>query len=385
MRRLHHVPKVNSEVLIIDELLSNYLLKCIPKHCEFTIVRNRGYIPYVRSISFFIKLVRFCIRFGLTSKSIMLAIIDELKPKVVITFIDNNVTSHGLNLVHPEIRFISIQNGVRSFNIYTIGNNKIDFDSYYGFGLFEKELFLSKGGSFVNYHPSGSLKLGLFLSKYNYLPNKIKKNKTICFVSQYRKLLFNNTSSTYINGIDLRRDFVKIVEDLYRQTVNYALLNDYTIHVAMTYNAGDSDYSAEKSYFQKLIASDVVKYFDNDLDEMSSYKVAIESDLIIGLNSTLLMEMFGCNKRVVWGVDSKFGFAKACGLEAYPMYIPSELILVNLNKDSFNNKLNNLLLMNDEKYSNLTKKSREYFINSERPYVHETIKHDIDEYLSTNG
>ena len=379
MRRLHHVPKVNSEVLVIDELLSNFLLKCIPKHCEFTIVKNRGYIPYVRSISFFIKLVSFCTRFGLTSKSIMLAIIDELKPKVVITFIDNNVASQGLNLVLPEVRFMSIQNGVRSNSPYSIGKNKMDFDSYYGFGLFEKELFLSKGGSFVNYNPSGSLKLGLFLSKYNYLPNKIKKNKTICFVSQYRKQMFKNISST------VHRDFVSIVEDLYRQTVNYALLNDYTIHVAMTYNAGDSNYSAEKSYFQKIIASDVVKYFDNDLDEMSSYKVAIESDLIIGVDSTLLIEMFGCNKRVVWGVDSIFGFAKAWGIEAYPMYIPSELLLVNLNKDSFNNKLNNLLLMNDEKYNNLTKKSRQYFINSERPYVHETIKNDIVEYLSTNG
>jgi len=384
LRRLHYVPKVNSEVLVIDERLSNFLLKCIPKHCEFTIVKNRGYIPYVRSISFFIKLVIFCTRFGLTSKSIMLAIIDELKPKVVITFIDNNVAAQGLNLVHPEIRFISIQNGVRTLrNITKL--NKINFDSYYGFGLFEKESFLSKGGSFVNYYPSGSLKLGLFLSKYNYLPNKIKKNKTICFVSQYRSeaLLHNNPSNTSVG--DLLRDFVKISEDLYRQTVNYALLNDYTIHIAMTYNAGDSDYSAEKSYFQKIIASDVVKYFDNDLDEMTSYKVAIESDLIIGFDSTLLMEMFGCNKRVVWGLDSKFGFAKAWGLEAYPMYIPSELILVNLNKDSFNNKLNNLLLMNDEKYNNLTKKSREYFINSERPYVHETVKHDIDEYLSSNG
>ena len=49
----------------------------------------------------------------------------------------------------------------------------------------------------------------------------------------------------------------------------------------------------------------------------------------------------------------------------------------------FNNKLNNLLLMNDERYIDLTKKSREYFINSERPYPHETIKHDIDKYLNS--
>lgn len=376
MRRLHNVLKLNSEVLVIDELLSNFLLNCIPKHCEFTIVRNRGYIPYVRSVSFFIKLVTFCARFGLTSKSIMLAIIEELKPKVVITLIDNNVVSQGLHLILPEIRFISIQNGVRSLSLETIGRPKVNFDNYYGFGLFEKELFLSIGGSFLNYFPSGSLKLGLFLSKYNYLPNKINKNTTICFVSQFR----NRRS---YNRDDVDSDFVNLGQELYKQTVNYALLNDCIINVAMTYKPGDPEYISEKSYFQKIITSDVVKYFDNDLDEMTSYKVAIESDLVIGIDSTLLIEMFGCSKRVVWGLNSKLDFAEAVGLQAYPKYLPSELILMNLNEDSFNIKLNNLLLMNDERYIDLIKKSREYFINSERPYPHETIKHDIDKYLNS--
>jgi surface carbohydrate biosynthesis protein len=374
VRKLSHVSKIKSEVLIIDELLSNWVMQCIPRYCKCTIVKNRDCIPYIRTISFFFKLIGYTVRFGFTNKSLLLAIIGELKPKVVITFIDNNVLSQGLFRVLPEIRFVSIQNGVRG--IRSLGRHKVDYDNYYGFGLFEKELFLSAGVSFVNYQALGSVKLGLFLSRYNYFPYKEKKNTTICFVSQYRKKMSNN-------GINLDYQFVEMSKELYRLTVMYALSNECNVNVALTYNVLDSDYSSEKNYFEKIISADIVRYFDNDQDNMTSYQVAIESDLIISMDSTLLMEMFGCKKRVVWGINSKFELAKWRGGEAYKRHMPSELILDSLDKILFKKKLDDLLLMNDKKYIDLTKKSREYFINSERPYPHETIKQDIDKYLNS--
>ena len=375
MRKLCHVPKTGAEVLIVDERLSNWLVQCIPRYCKYNIVKNIGFIPYVRSVSFFLKLIKYVSRFGLTEKSLILAIIGELKPKVVITFIDNNVVSYGLFRIYHDIRFISIQNGIRTLvEIDTVGGDKFDYDNYYGFGLYEKELFLSKGGSFLNYHAAGSVKLGLFLSKYNYYPNKIKKNTTICFVSQFRR-------SIMINGEHHHHQFIEMSKELYRATVNYAILNECNVNVAMSNNALDADYNSEINYFKKIISADIVTFFENNHNhnlDFTSYKIAIESDIVIGMDSTLLMEMYGCKKRVVWGIDSQLGFSEYSGLEVLAGCDDS------FDLDFFNKKLDFLLQMNDEKYNALTRKSREFFfMNSDKPYPHEVIKDDIDQYLNS--
>ena len=375
MRKLYHVPKTGAEVVIIDERLSNWLLMCIPKYCKYNIVKNTGFIPYVRSLSFFLKLIKYILRFGLTSKSLILAIIGELKPKVVITFIDNNVVSYGLYRIYPDISFISVQNGTRSLlEIDAVGGDKFDYDNYYGFGLYEKELFLSKGSSFLNYHATGSLKLGLFLSRYNYFPNKIKKNNTICFVSQFRRNIM-------INDVHHHHQFIEMSKELYRATVNYAILNECNVNVAMSNNALDADYNSEINYFKKIISADIVTFFENNHNhnlDFTSYKIAIESDIVIGMDSTLLMEMYGCKKRVVWGIDSQLGFSEYSGLEVLAGCDDS------FDLDFFNKKLDFLLQMNDEKYNALTRKSREFFfMNSDKPYPHEVIKDDIDQYLNS--
>jgi surface carbohydrate biosynthesis protein len=374
VRKLYRVPKTRAEVVIIDELLSNWLLHCIPTYCKYNIVKNRGVTPYVWSLSFFLNLIKYTLRFGLRNKSIILAIIGELKPKVVITFIDNNVVSYGLFRIYPEIRFISIQNGTRSLlEINAVGEDKFDFDSYFGFGLYEKELFISKGGSFSNYHAAGSLKLGLFLSRYNYFPSKEKKN-TICFVSQFRRNIM-------INGEHYHNQFIGISKDLYRATVNYAKLNGYNVNVAMCNSNLDPDYNFEINYFQKIVSADIVSFFENSHNKdlnFTSYKIAIESDLVVGMDSTLLMEMYGCKKRVVWGIKSQLGYTEDWGLETLAECDDSFDIAF------FNTKLNFLLKMSDQKYADLTRKSREFFFtNSEKPYPHEVIKNDIDKYLSS--
>jgi hypothetical protein len=120
---------------------------------------------------------------------------------------------------------------------------------------------------------------------------------------------------------------------------------------------------------------------------MRSYKNAMCSDIIIGMDSTLMLEMFGCNKKVIWGSTFDIEFLRKLGNIAYKEKMPKEVMLDSLSKKSFNKKVSHLLNIDQKEYSRLISDSRYYFMNMNKDtgYPHEVIKNNIDKYLSKNG
>ena len=126
MYKLRRIHNTKVDVLIVDRLLSDYIVSCIPSGVTACIADNpsRGVIPYVNSLMFFIKVVKNILSFGLSNKAKVLfaSIIDELEPRVIITFIDNNYLLGTLSKIYPKKKIISVQNGARfdSVNINRI-------------------------------------------------------------------------------------------------------------------------------------------------------------------------------------------------------------------------------------------------------------------------
>ena len=375
------ISKKNTDVLIIDECGSEWIEYCIPQSCECAIVKIRGVIPYVNSLSFLFALFKNLIifrdgfqNFKSSIRKIFLAsIIDELNPAVLITFIDNNSLLGSLFRLYPEVKMISVQNGMRVDNSITIGIATDDyiFDDYYTFGLFEKDLYTSKGMTILSHHPKGSLKLGIYLSKYgNSILSRNKNSKTICFVSQYRK---NTVDSK--NVFDCK--FVEATKRLYELTVLWALNNNFNIVVSMVCSTSDVDYNNELIFFKEIVNNNIIEYSSNDRVKMISYENAISSSVVIGMDSTLLLEMFGIGKKVLWGSSYDSNFLKLRGMVKYNEKMPPEVMLYNLDDNIFNKKVDSLLSMSQHDYISTTADAKEYFMNINEPYPHEVIKNNI--------
>ena len=113
MKKFEKIVKKKYDVLIIDHAGKEWLRYCIPKDYTSFVVDTSNAIPFIKNVYF---LYNFFIHFfknRLVGVSLLSAIILELKPKVVITFIDNNSFMGKLQTIFPEILVISVQNGVR--------------------------------------------------------------------------------------------------------------------------------------------------------------------------------------------------------------------------------------------------------------------------------
>ena len=172
MRRLYIVSakelKDNVDVIIVDETGSEWIQYCIPQKLNTFTLKTRGVIPLIARLTFVWNLIRRFCMFGATSMTLMTAIIDTIKPKVIISHYDARIFGKLDNL-YAEIAVISVQNALRSSHPFSTGDwgRGDNLPSYYAFGQFEALLFNKRGVVINDFRAVGSLKLGIFLSEFN--------------------------------------------------------------------------------------------------------------------------------------------------------------------------------------------------------------------------
>jgi hypothetical protein len=79
-----------NDVLIVDEMGSEHIKFCLPKNIKFSILPTRNTIPIFLKISFFYNCTKRLIKGNGFKKAVLFASVEQLMPKVLITFIDNS-------------------------------------------------------------------------------------------------------------------------------------------------------------------------------------------------------------------------------------------------------------------------------------------------------
>jgi surface carbohydrate biosynthesis protein len=370
MKILSKIPANKVDILVIDDCLKDVVAQCIPQGFRCTFVKIRGVVPYVHTTSFFVKLVVNLIKFRLNRKKVFLSsLINELKPKVILTFNDNANYMKIISVMFPEVKLISIQNGLRVIDASpTTIKGRFCID-YYSFGEFERKLFAISGVYFSNHYPVGSLKLGLFLSKSKVRSVKSEQARNIiCFVSQ--TVVYSDNIST-----------VNMAKKLYQLTVNWAEINNFSVLVLLRNSVESPEYVDELNFYKDTLDLPIVKYLGNDSTGTNSYKYIATADIFIGIDSTLLMEVFGCGKKVLWGCFFNLAFSKERGMDIYFDKLPKETLLDGLNKEMFNEKINTLISIDQKVYEKIIYSSRLYFMNFEKKYPHDVISSEIRNFL----
>ena len=270
-----------------------------------------------------------------------------MKPKVVLTFIDNNPSFHWLSKNYRAAQFFAIQNGTRTKGEVEDNSEKQYYlQHFFCFGNYEKELYDGLGYVVDNYYPVGSLLGGYY--KYNGRRNAEIKHH-ICVVSCWR--------GDIGNGIDVQQTMLsmrKMDSFLARYIEAYQL----KACVVLRSEVGSRDrnipvYGNEAEYFRRIYPEGV-ELIDPVFKERNVYKEMDRSELVVTFGSTAVREAFGWGKKIL--------YCDFTGTDKYNDY-DKTILFADENYESFKKRLNELRLMSDEDYRKLTKDYASYLMN----------------------
>ena len=362
MRNLIECPGERSDVLIIDEAGSEFITKCIPVQLSISVLKIRKGIPYINKPVFLLHLCKRVFQFRLTQRALITSIVDVIKPKVIISFIDTNIIMGQLDLTFPQKLVISIQNGAR-MHMGGFNNNSFLLPHYFAFGEYEKELIKKMNVKCKTFHGVGSLKLGIFL---NNVVKSDNVNNSICFISEYEDPLKDK----------FHIERIRRLKQIFSNLVTWNDVNYCNIKVALRVNGVTS--SNEIEFFNNIGDVELIKKSD-----FSSYNAGYNSSIVISNISTIGYELFGAGKKVLFcGMTASNDiFLEEKGINYMMRKLPDIVLLRSLSQSEFNSKMRSLINMSNEEYLSLTKEARKYYMKCEKKYTHEVVSEFIADFM----
>ena len=130
----------------------------------------------------------------------------------------------------------------------------------------------------------------------------------------------------------------------------------------------------------------IAKLIPNNFSKFEGYKTASQSNIVIAVNSTLALEMFGAGRKVLFCASAN-NFEFAHFWDAFDNFnkFPNINLLDNFSFDSIRSKLNFLIDMDTNEYIEKTESARKYYMNHlDTKATHELIENKITEFLPLN-
>ena len=302
--------KKSIDIIIFDETNSQLIMNIIPDTYSYSIYKTRPVeftitLPIILRLIFNLKDIKIFEQFT-TNKGFFKNIlwqflciyiksyIQIVKPKAVITSIDNCTKFAWLSKHIQNIPFIAIQNGFRlSFDQ---DNNLYHCQHLFCFGDFEVENFPKREWTVNNYYPVGSLNASMyFKDKYH---DMFDKNEfDILVVSSWR------------GNIGFGQDVQDSMEAMRLFDLEFAAyLKNRALKAAVILRSErNSDQwvmpeigMSEEDYY-KSIYEDTIEIIDTNFSVRNIYPLMQRSKIVItGFCSTSLLEAFGIGKKILY-------------------------------------------------------------------------------------
>lgn len=305
---------------------------------------------------------------GLLFVAYLLAWIQCVRPRVVVTFIDNDWQFQVLSRLYPAALFIAIQNGVRSeFNLrfdlppQSHPGNRISMPHLYCFGKCEVEAFHAYGHFVDKMIPVGSIRASWYRANI--------ASKIISRVI-YDVLLISQWEPTVMKGgrhPEIARS-LRLVDKFLGMFVATRQLR-----FAIALRTGDSD---EMSYFREIYWPNV-NLIQRNVALMSSYMAADSAEVVVVLDSTIGREAYGWGRKVL--------FANLTGHSMYRTPVDPTCYTEDEEYDKFKDKLARLADEPYDEFLTRTQKSREWLMEPSKysgDWTHDRIRRDIKQLLS---
>jgi len=376
----------NCDIVIFDGLNSHLLETVIPKNLKTSIypIGPTKIWVSLKTVSIFFSRIFKHIQFDKTQKQnsnlfyrffkyCYLVFIEScliaMKPKAVITYIDNSGVYSWLSENCRVFPFISIQNGGR-LSYASVNTPNYYCQHLFCFGEHETVLFPKIGFNVEKYYPAGSLPASLYF-------NQEKNNIPI----KYDVLII----STWRGNIGFPKDVIDTMRSMRIMDERLAkYIRSRKIKAAVILRAEvDSEHwyineigMNESQYFESIYG-DNIEIINNDFSKRPIYKIIKQSRMLISCLSTALIEGFSIGKKALY-----YNF---CGTNEYHQDFDPLIVSTISDQNLFNFNLDQILAMPDNiyknKYGNLQKYYMSFPSNYETSdYIKKQINLIIDKY-----
>lgn len=280
-----------TDILIFDKMGHETLVDAIKlKKEEFSCCSTR-----LEDLNLFV-LIKMILNGKMSYKSYLKQYIKLSNPKIVLTFIDNNLFFYLLKKDFPNIKFISVQNGFRFLNdsmLSVLNNSKIEnnyytSDYYFVFNNQMKRLM----EQYINakYIVSGSLKNNKFPMK----TVDYKLNGNIGFISRFTQAIFKSLEKKNDNNVDYIVH--KFSSKLLISTAEYCKKYNKKLSILTTRPAWIEN---EKNYYNTILKNYDFEYLLKE-HELDSYHNLSKVDVLVSPSSTLGSEALGRGFKVLY-------------------------------------------------------------------------------------
>ncbi len=304
-------PPSQANILVYDSTNKEMLKQTFGEHdYHFLDVRGESINVLCLLQSFFCK--------GNRKEAYIDIYIKHVNPKVVLTYIDNNIYFYKIKSRHPMVHTIFLQNGLRSYygdvfeHLDKLPSKyrslfHVDTMLVYGDFIGAKYKEYISGNTFV----VGSAKNNNALS----LPNQSKDQNTIVFISQYCSTEMNIAGRRYSPDeyhLESDRFVIKLLTD-YLQNKSKHLI------IIKRYPPESPNGLMEDNYFNSMI--DQRLHFFYPSSTFTSYQATDSAHVSITIDSTLGYESLARgNRAVFFSVRSHF-----TGLNGFEFAWPGNL------------------------------------------------------------
>ncbi|MEO1122872.1 MAG: LA_1612 family putative O-antigen biosynthesis protein [Cyanobacteria bacterium J06639_16] len=357
-RKIFSAPR-QSKLLIYDlnlyDSIKNYVDAYAP---EILCVRGEALNLYV-----FFRCFPLIFRYGKVEISYLYSLksfyidtyIKCVKPKLIVTLVDNDFSFYTLKSKHKDIKTVVIQNARRGADFFETQNVDAKAGSEKSF----RDLAIDY--AFVHNKHIGSLYNEMF-SCNSFDIGSLKNNHTskidyyspgtIAIISEFR----SEQNLFYKSGIF--SDYYSLILDF---LVEYASLNQKKLQIIL-----NTPLDIERKVFTSICRGFEVEFIAQPTRRLfSSYKATDRAEVTVGLNSTLAYESAARgNKTAIFSITNSF-FPKYFGTSnpgynfAYPLVFPDEgsYWTNQPSHSSFKKILDYLFSINHDDWSRLLEKT----------------------------
>lgn len=295
-----------------------------------------------------------------------------MKPKAVVSFIDNDKNFHWLSKKCRRFPFIAIQNGFRP-RPHCCDTN--DYSDYYLQHLFcmgyhAIASFPKMGYHVENFYPVGSLLASLYFNRQQL---SVNEKYDILIVSTWRGNI------GYQQDVKDTMRSMKIMDHL---LARYIKDKDIKAAVILRTERDSKDWSmleigmSEEDYYREIYGN-CVDIIETDFIKRNIYPLMQQSRVIISCLCSALLEAFAIGKKVL--------YCNFTGSDWYYQDLPPSIITSDSNYESFAERLNELRKMSHEEYLQVNQESQKYYISSfESKPTYQAISEKIDKIIENN-
>jgi surface carbohydrate biosynthesis protein len=369
------------DVLIFDEVNSQYVRKAINKKYSIGIFHVRPEDIFIAPLVFFHFLVLLPrIQFKeikSSDRGWLISLFRQLKlmyfiacfviirPKAIVTLIDNSCDFHWLSKNCRRFHFIAIQNGSR-LSFMSVGQDDYHLQHFFCFGEHEKSQFSRIKYTVENFYPVGSLIASLHFAD----PKTITQQYDILVLSAWRgNIGFPQDAKDTMRSM-------RIMDELLSKYLEHRKLKAAII--LRSERNGQHWFvpeigSNEEDYFNGIygITATVI---ETDFSKRNIFPLMQESRLIISCLTSALLEGFGIGKKAL--------FCNFTGTDKYHLDFDPAIITTDRSFEKFSKQLDELLAMPQKVYDQEYRELQQYYMHfPEKNTTYEVIADTIDDII----